>query len=282
MASSTEPAPFSRFSRLPTELRLKIWRLSLPDIDCITMHNWQKGYWGPRNLPKAKRRRTLNSSGSTSDKPIAFSFHHEKLRGVHVDIAMALVNREARGIAVDWVRKHGFTMHYNEARGCPVFVPHFDPMRDALFVGIDQWRPFCNEPHNRLAEPDLMGLVVNNTAEITRIAVPHVTIWRDTSGLADISHWYPCLRAIDIVWDIEMDIVRETMLAKGDRTKARERLRYQRWRVKDLRSKSLVWDREKKQFGWKGRESVCIWSASEMYAQMEEMGAELADRKSVV
>ncbi|KAK1255911.1 hypothetical protein MKX07_008170 [Trichoderma sp. CBMAI-0711] len=275
MASSKEPATFSCFSSLPVELRWRIWEESMPEMDCITLHAWQKGYWGPRNLPKTKRRRTRNSTG---EEPIAFGYHHEKLHFVHVDMPLALVNREARSIAMTWVRKYGFRMLFSEAKECPVFVHRFDPMRDALFIGMDLWRPFCDEPHNRLAEPDLWGLVVNNTTDITRIAVPHTGIWRDNSGLAEIFHWYPCLRAIYVVWDLEVDIVRETMLANGDRNKARARLRYQRWKAEELRSRSLVWDREKKQFGWKGRGSVCIWSGSEMYAQMEEMGAELAPR----
>ncbi|KAH0497227.1 hypothetical protein TgHK011_004547 [Trichoderma gracile] len=242
------------------------------------MHSYREGYWGPRNLPRAKPRRRRNRRRGTSQKPIRFGFHHENLTSVHIDIPIASANREARSIALNWVRKHGFRVHYDENRECFVFVHRFDPERDALFVATEQWHTFCNEAHNRLAKPDLAGFVVSNTTEITQIAVPHVTIWRDNTGLADIFHWYPRLRAIYIVWDIEMNIARETMLAKGDRNKARARLRNQRWTVKDLRSKSLVWDREEKRFGWRGQGVVCEFASSELYAQMEEMGAELAQR----
>ncbi|KAL6882469.1 hypothetical protein HDV57DRAFT_63980 [Trichoderma longibrachiatum] len=277
-ASPKERASFPRFSSLPPELRMQIWWESVPDLDGITLHNYQKGYWDPRNVPKAESEEAdAEGARGTDEEPITFSFHHEKLNTVHVDVPLAFVNREARGVALAWAREEGLRLHFNEAKECPVFVHRFEPARDALFVGIDQWRPFCNEPHNRLAEPDLSGLVVNNTTELTRLAVPHTTIWRDVTSLADVLHWYPRLRTMYIVLDIDVDIVRETLLAKGDRNKARARLQRQQWKVKDSPERSLVWDREKRQFVWRGRET---WSfgSSELCGQMEEMGGELAQR----
>ncbi|KAL6871305.1 hypothetical protein J3F83DRAFT_654162 [Trichoderma novae-zelandiae] len=278
MAYPKKPTSFSRFSSLPPELRLQIWQESVPDLNCITLHNYQKGYWGPRNLPKAEPGANHPDGGhGMGEEPIAFDFHHEKLDSVHVDISMASVNLEARSVALAWLRKQGVKMRFHEARECPVFVHRFDPMRDALFVGMNQWHAFCNEPHNRLAEPDLSGYTVNSTTELTRIAVPHTTIWGDSSALADVFHWYPSLRVMYIVLDIQLDPKLETLLLKGDRSRARARLQNQQWKVKETPGMmSLAWDREKRRFHWRGGESGP--GSPELHQQMEEVGRELAHR----
>lgn len=271
MAPSNTLSTFSRFSRFPPELRLQIWRESLPDLG-IALHNYKRGCWGPQKLPKVESEAEPDEQHGTDQDVVNFGFCHEMLDTFHVDMPLVFVNHEARSVALAWAHEQGIDMRFSEDTKRHVFVRRFDPMRDALFIGINQWDDFCLEPFDRLAQPDLFDQTVTNNPELTRIAVPHTTIWADCATLPDVFHWFPRLQVLFVILDIQLDLNMERMLLKGDRKKARARLQNQQWKVGDARGRALVWNAAKRRFDWRG--SVGLGNQA-LFRQMEEAAREM-------
>ncbi|KAL7947794.1 hypothetical protein V8C42DRAFT_315619 [Trichoderma barbatum] len=267
---------FPRFSRFPPELRLEIWRKSLPDLDSITLHKYKKGCWGPRALPKPESEAEAEIEVDDLQGPpqdiVNFDFRHEMLDSVHVDLPLAFVNREARSVALTWLRQRGVEMRFDNDRNCRIFEQKFDPRRDALFINVNQWNDFCLEPFDRLAQPDLSSNPVNSSTELRRIAIPHTTIGTDCSSLADVFHWFPHLEKLFIVLDIQIDSKLETLLLRGDRKKARARMMHQQWKAEDAREKTLVWNGANRRFEWKGGAGM---GNTELYRKMDEIAKEI-------
>ncbi|KAH6607296.1 hypothetical protein Trco_003609 [Trichoderma cornu-damae] len=267
---SIRPPTFARFPSFPPELRLQIWRECLPDLDGITLHKYKKGCWGPEPLEKAGSDEPQPAAGEAIVK---FDFRHDMLDDVRFDVALLFVNREARGVALDWAREQGVELRFCEDRRRHVFVHPFHPLRDALFVHSDQWEEFCLEPYDRLAQPDLLGQVVTGSPELTRLAVPHTTIEADCSTVSDVFHWFPRLQVLFIILDVQADLTLETFLLGGDRERAKARLQRQQWKVGAARGRAMVWNGDSHSFEW--RDGVGIGNTA-LYGQMEQVAAEMS------
>lgn len=98
VAAATNSSTFPHFSSLPPELRHQIWREALPDRDGPALYPYRTGdaYANP-------------TRGNTDVCNVNFEFRHDLLGPVPVEVQQQLVfvNREARGIALAWVREQG-------------------------------------------------------------------------------------------------------------------------------------------------------------------------------
>ena len=165
---ATNSSTFPLFSRLPPELRNQIWCNAVPDKIGPALYFYREGCWCPRLLSKSDK-----EYGPEYDENILiFEFCYDLLDDAQFEVPLAFVNREARGIALAWVRKQGIELRSYENRHYPIFVRPFDPMRDALYVVLDKWFDFLCEPDNWRFQPDLFEQLVDLKSDLTRIAVP--------------------------------------------------------------------------------------------------------------
>ncbi|RAL14357.1 2EXR domain-containing protein [Aspergillus homomorphus CBS 101889] len=85
-----KPNTFPRFVEFPAELRYQIWEMSLPDIPCPRE--------GDSTLFPAETRHWKRES--STDRPCP-----AKALLVEIPVALLLVNKEARKIALPWIRR---------------------------------------------------------------------------------------------------------------------------------------------------------------------------------
>lgn len=73
-------------------------------------------------------------------------FRHDRLDHVQLEIPMAFVNREARSIALAWIRKQPpFIATRPRRNQHPIFVRPMDPEIDALYLEPGQLETLLNE-----------------------------------------------------------------------------------------------------------------------------------------
>lgn len=283
MASSPSPSRFSLFTHLPPELRLQIWRESMPDMDGIGLHHYKKGCWNARRATKGESFERPADARADMEPPV-FEFQHGKLDAVQVDVPLAFVSREARGVALDWARSQGIEMRYCTEKKCHVFVHPFSLAQDALIIGMHQWEDFHIEPYERLVQPPLYGQPVIVNTEITRIALPQPTIWTDCYTVTDLFQWFPRLQVLYIVLDMQIDPTTERLMLQSDRKKTKNYLQQRRWKVGDVQGKALVWNNAERRFDW--RDGADIGDDQDrvyrkMWKTAEELNKVFAPRESV-
>ena len=163
--AATNSSTFPLFSSLALELREQIWRDALPNEVGPVLYLYRKGYWCPREEYDPQNHETnLN-----------FEFRHDLLNVVQFEVPLYFVNREARKIALAWVRTHGIEIRARKKRESPIFVCPFNPIRDVLYIPPNKWDEFLCEPDDRCSEPDLLERLLDvKTADVTRIAVPEM------------------------------------------------------------------------------------------------------------
>lgn len=162
-AVATTSSIFALFSSLPLELRDQIWRAALPDEIPPALYFYKKGGWCP----------TDENDPENDESNVNFKYRHDLLDVVQLEVPLFFVSREARRIALAWVREHGIEIRAREDRRSPVFVCPFNPVRDVLYIAVDKWNEFLCEPHDRMCQPDMVEKYIHSEAvNITRIAIP--------------------------------------------------------------------------------------------------------------
>lgn len=136
--TATATLAFPQFSLLPPELRNSIWREALPDDIQLgpVLVPFKEGCWqcellGPDNTP-------------------AVLFRPELLDAVQLEIPIAFVNREARSIALAWLRKQTPLLRMRRRKEQdPIYVRPFDGEVDTLYVDQSQLDAdaLWEEPH---------------------------------------------------------------------------------------------------------------------------------------
>jgi len=183
-AAATNFSTFPLFSSLALELRDQIWRDALPNEVGPALYFYRKGCWCPRHLLQSDE----EYDPENHEFNLNFEFRHDLLNVVQFKVPLFFVNREARNIALAWVREHGIEIRAREDRQSPVFVCPFNPIRDVLYIALDQWDEFLREPDDRCFQPDLLGPLINfKAADVTGIAVPEALLRSEVAAaLADI------------------------------------------------------------------------------------------------
>ena len=194
-AAATNSSSFPQFSALPSELRNLIWSYALPDKDEPALYFYRKGYWCPT-------RRVINDSDD-----LFLEFCHQLQAHVPVAVPLVSVNREARSIALGWVREQGIERRFWEEAKHDVFARPFDPNYDALYVPLDQRYNFCCEPWDRpFEDPLFFDQIYSTWADLTRLALPEAMVRRKTEWIAEAFGWFfPCLKILFIVVDTPPD-----------------------------------------------------------------------------
>lgn len=229
MAAAANSSTFPHFPSLPPELRNQIWRDALPDKDGPALFFYRTGCWCPRRL-------SASDEGYDADAEpnLNLEFRHGLLDHVHVEVPLVFVNREARGIALEWVCEQGIEMRFREDRQCHVFARPFDLMQDALYVALDKWDEFCREPYERLFQPDLLEQAVSSGLSPTRIAVPEALLRSEAATLPEMFHWYLHVEVLFIVMDAQPDLRLEEDDMKVQR----------RWEVDSTQGRAFFWNDE--------------------------------------
>ena len=235
--AATNSSTFPLFSSLSPELRNQIWRDALPDKVGPALYFYRKGCWCPRRLSKSDE----GYDTENDENNLNFEFRHDLLDDVQFEVPLVFVDREARGIALAWVREQGIEIRPCEDRQYPVFVRPFDPMRDALYIAFNKWDDFLCEPDDRQFQPDLFEQLVDIKSDLTRIAVPEALLRSEVATLSEMFRYFFYLKVVFIIVDAQPD------LQSADKDMKVQR----RWEFESTQGEAFFWndDRDGFDFG---------------------------------
>ncbi|KAI1489986.1 hypothetical protein F5X96DRAFT_679405 [Biscogniauxia mediterranea] len=236
-ATATSPLTFPLFSNLPPELRNHIWRDALPNRVGPALCSYRKGLWRPRRL-------TASDEGydpENDELNLLFEFRYDLLDGAQVKVPLLLVNREARSVALPWVREQGIEIRPPCGDGQdPMFVRPFSLARDALYVPVGEWDEFIAEPLERSFEPDLIERHLDVVPHVTRLAVPEVLLERHMRSLDEMFQNFFCLEVLLVVL---LDASPDLPDAEGDGCGAPAQ-----WEFLSGGFEPIVWDHRREEF----------------------------------
>ena len=255
--SKSSNSLFPLFTRLPPELRNQIWQDSLPFKIGPHLFLYEKGAWGPYHLTETDR----EYDAENDELNWEFRWHHDSLHDKYFNIPLFFVNREARGIAFDWIHKHGIdTRTITGADNKPhrAFVRCWDPLRDALYVPLGLWNRFLDEPRERFWQSDTEGYSFTIKGGICHLAVPETLLSTD-HDIASIFEWYYETIMLYIVLDPPPDL---------DATESDGKTQPRRWEFEDANAGAYIYNHELGKFGFVQGESRCH---EPLYKMMEDI-----------
>ena len=176
---------FQSFSKLPPELRVKIWHASLPIIDHGAVFFYRKEGWAPEVLSESDPRHLGRGPEMT------FGFRPELLDKVAVKTHMPLaaVNREARRVAIEWVHRQDVKEDFHKDFHCHTFSRSFDPARDILYMGL--WMDAYGECMDRIFEPDVVNRNIDTDIFYAPVAMPLALLFTEWEVIGDlILEWF--------------------------------------------------------------------------------------------
>ncbi|GAM87154.1 hypothetical protein ANO11243_051750 [Dothideomycetidae sp. 11243] len=242
---SSGPGTFPLFFNLPTEIRLQIWRHTLPDEVGQVLYHHQKNLWHPRWRDPSEPGYNPPNNGEQGD--LILEFHHHKLDDVKITLPMLLVNREARSVALAWLSKQQGLKKDILPDGTPAFTKSFDPQRDALYLPFDNFNEIFQETAYRAFEPDMAGLLHSTWSGTFYLAIPE-RVWSDdaTYGLGEYFSHFNC-HTLFIVHDEDSQIqgAGSTDLEPG-----------QWWEIESCPEMAIFWDAGSKTFEARSVEGI--------------------------
>ena len=227
-AATTDLSTFPLFSSLPRELRDQIWRDAMPDKIGPALCFYRKGCWCPRRLSKSDE----GYDPENDENNLNLEFCHARLNDIELEIPLVVVNHEARGIALAWIREQNIDIRPREDRQYPVFVYPFDPVRDALYVALDKWDDFLCEPDDRLSQPDLFEQLVDIKSDLTRVAVPEALLRSEAATIPEMFRYFFQLKVLFIIVDAQPDLQSADNDVKVQR----------RWEFEGSQGGAFFWD----------------------------------------
>ena len=201
-AAAINISTFPLFSSLPQELRDQIWRDTLPNKVGPALYFYRKGCWCPRRLSVYDE----EYDPENNENNLNFEFRHDLLDNIQFEIPLVFVNREARGIALAWVREQGIKIRPRENKQYPLFLRSFDPIRDTLYVTLNKWDDFLIEPDDRTFQPDLCEQHFDIVTYITRIAIPEALFRSKIAILPELFRYFFRLEVLFIVVNAQPDL----------------------------------------------------------------------------
>lgn len=206
MATSLDnQSTFSRFSNLYPELRNHVWHEALPELLSPALYYYTAGLWRPRHLIEGDD----EYDPVNNEHNLTLEFRHELLeRGSQIEVPLFFVNREARSIALAWIRKQGIKIRFHKDEKQYHFVRPFDPKRDALYVENDMFdfEKFLSEPIDRGFEPDLYEKTVSMGSDITNIAMSYDIFLGEFEYLREMFRDYYGVRVLYIIINSEPQV----------------------------------------------------------------------------
>jgi hypothetical protein len=263
-------ATFHLFPRLPPELRVMIWRESLPEQDAPALFFYKKGCRLATDAEKT------DENDETEDDTFSLSFHHYVFEHVPVRIPLASVNYEARSIALAWVRQQGIQTVFCEERQCHVFVRAFDPTRDAIYVSREtlEYTIFCERCE--MCIPDLYyiygdGSRAHTTPDIQHVVLPATILDNDyqARGLSDLFLWKNNTRSISFIVGTPPSLERDAEKGNSGMSLAMN------GELRGGHDKAFIWDEECNKF----RENRDAWvGGRRLYKAIRYASSELASQ----
>lgn len=239
-AATTTSSMFSLFSDLPPELRDQIWRDALPEKLGPGLYFYKKGCWRPRRLTASD----VGYDPVRDDLNLVFEFRHDLLDATQFEMPLAYVNREARGIALAWIREQDMAIRPRDDKPLyPIYRRSFDPMRDALYIPLEEWENCLAEPYDRMFEPDLINRNVDFIPDVKRIAVSEALLRREAAALGEMFHHFFWLKVLFIVIDPQPDL--QPVSSDGMEVQ-------QRWEFVSIGGGAFVWDEDRGRFDFRG------------------------------
>lgn len=252
MTTTIDVLSSSRLLSLPAELRNQIWRECLPEEPEPAFFLYKKGCWQPRYISESDE-----DYDAENFYGIHMKYRHEFLDPVEVSLPLFFVNREARGVVHTWMNMQSIKIRFRQGSTQPIFVRHFVPSRDALYVPPERYDEFCCEPLERGFEPDLIGQTHSyGGREVPNLAIPEHLFWMIGTAWEEV--------ILDWVYPAVLLVV---MNANEDPHSYDNCGKLLKWRLESTRARSLVWDLENRRFKWGEGESVCD---QDMYDRIEE------------
>lgn len=139
---------FTVFPQLITELRLEIWRMAMPAPLQRPLYPYKKGCWIVED-----RALELDPNG----EDLYLEFNASLLDPLRIQLPLYSVNREARDVALRYIREHKLTGPQGITQSDSTFLRHFDPRTDTMFLPTVDIETFLVEQVDRMGEPDLEG-----------------------------------------------------------------------------------------------------------------------------
>ncbi|KND89057.1 hypothetical protein TOPH_06261 [Tolypocladium ophioglossoides CBS 100239] len=255
MAASSSTFPL--FSSLPPELRNRIWQDALPDKDGPALYPYKRGCWSPRHLLESDEGYDPNDKDN-----VDLEFRHDLLDYVQVKVPLVFVSREARGIALAWVREQGIEMRFREEAQCHIFARPFDPVRDALYIAPDKLNDFCLELYDRMSEPDISELIVSIGPDLTRFAMPEALLWSERNMMPQIFEFFSRLAKLFIIVDAQPDFEDNDIKVQ------------RRWELESTQGRAFVWNHENGGFDLGDGEDI---NDEVLYKKIEEASKGLGE-----
>lgn len=133
---------FTIFPKLITELRLEIWRMAMPAPLTRALYPYKKGCWVVEDL---------GLEPDFNGEDLHMIFDTTRLDPLRIDIPLYAVNREARGVALEYIRKHNLVAHSLPTQ----FLRRFTPSTDTMFLPTSEIETFIVEQIDRASDPSL-------------------------------------------------------------------------------------------------------------------------------
>ncbi|ETS75572.1 hypothetical protein PFICI_12516 [Pestalotiopsis fici W106-1] len=193
--ATTDPSSFPQFGKLPPELRMLVWKHSLPSIE-PALYPYITGLWEHRKIDDGDAR--FNRSDPTAN--VEMYFRHELLRsGARLEIPAILVNRESHAVARAWLRDPPYRVwrHNDRAPEAACDDPQhwsfqrlFDPASDIIYVAPERWLDFLSEQDSRTLDDDMIDFNPQPFGYNYRTAVDFNVLWNAEEDFSDVVGGY--------------------------------------------------------------------------------------------
>lgn len=255
--TTTDPT-FPIFSRLPPELRNRVWIEALPAKDPPALFIYKQDCWAPRWVYSHEE------GYIPGEDNLYLEFRHEQLEPVEVDIPLAFVNREARSIAFTWAKDQGIGILVRHNGRNPTFTRRFQRTYDAMYIPYDKWHGAIQGPLDRIFQPDLMGQLSRPGLGLTHMAIPEALLRASPSFLIGLFDWYHQVQVLYVIVGEKLDLQ-----LGGEGVKVQ-----QRWELDHKGAKGYVWDAESAKFNPEGDkflgDQALYWLVDEALTMLSE------------
>lgn len=147
-----------------------------------------------------------------------------------------------------------------------VFERGWNPSSDALYVPLELWNDFLDEPWERFWQPDMDGRNYSISGGIWHLAVPETLL--STSGINDnilaLFDYYGETKTLYVVVGPQPDL---------DATGSHGDSQPQRWEMEDAKMGAYIYNHELGKFGFIHGEDRCHES---LYELMEDIATTIA------
>jgi hypothetical protein len=262
-----QPQTFSLFSSLTPELRDQIWReaIALPQIS-DSLHLYKRGCWLPRQLnPSDLGYHTSKDREADNELNLWLEFRTEMVQPVQFELPLAFVSHEARHITLEYLQNqdrartitmaerasthHGTNnvdvVDVHMSKPYPCFVRRFDMLLDTLYIDIDTWTDFIEEPSEIDAGHPVYNREFTIRPNVTRIAIPEAFLSSKHAGeLVWLHEDYKWITTLLVIIDTSPDLTHDTSAVNG-----------RWWELEDINEGEFVWDNQRQEFDsrWTGQ-----------------------------